>query len=166
MTKRYFEDIDEGEPLNCRPVPVSKEEIVRFAAEFDPQPFHVDEEAARKSVFGGLIASSLHTLSACTRAVVEAQGHVAILSGIGMDEVRMFNPVRPGDVLSVDARWIDLKKSRSKPDRGFARIRCKVANQRGEPVIEYGYQYLISCRAPLPIADELPKAAEGRHQDR
>jgi acyl dehydratase len=80
---------------------------------FDPQPFHTDENAARSSVFGGLIASSLHTLSACTRSVVEAQGEVAILSGIGMDEVKMFTPVRPGDILIIDARWVDLKQSRS-----------------------------------------------------
>ncbi|MEM5789560.1 MAG: MaoC/PaaZ C-terminal domain-containing protein [Syntrophobacteraceae bacterium] len=143
---RYFEDIIEGEHLDCLPVSISKEAIVVFATEFDPQPFHIDEEAARASVFGGLVASSLHTLSACTRTVVEAQGDVAILIGIGMDEVKMFNPVRPGDLLFVDARWVDLKKSQGKPDRGFARIRCKVANQKGEPVIEYGYQYLLSCR--------------------
>lgn len=147
MGKRYFEDISEGERLDCRPVTISKEAIVRFATEFDPQPFHVDEEAARASVFGGLVASSLHTLSACTRSVVEAQGNVAILIGVGMDEVKMFNPVRPGDDLIVDARWVDLKRSRSKPDRGFARIKCRVANLKGEPVVEYGYQYLLSCRS-------------------
>jgi acyl dehydratase len=147
MKKRYFEDIAEGERLDCRPVAISKEAIIGFATEFDPQPFHVDEVAARESVFGGLVASSLHTLSACTRTVVEAQGDVAILIGIGMDEVKMFNPVRPGDELIVDARWVDLKKSKSKPDRGFARIRCRVANSRGEAVVEYGYQYLLSCRS-------------------
>ncbi len=148
MQKRFFEDISEGERLDCRPVPISREAIVGFATEFDPQPFHVDENAAGSSVFGGLVASSLHTLAACTRVVVDAQGDVAILIGIGMDEAKMFNPVRPGDVLSVDARWTDLKRSRSKPDRGFARIRCRVSNQKGEPVIDYGYQYLISCRTP------------------
>jgi acyl dehydratase len=77
--------------------------------------------------------------------VVEAQGDLAILSGIGMDEVKMFNPVRPGDMIRVAAQWVDLKRSRSKPDRGFARIRCQVSNQRDEAVIEYGYQYLIAC---------------------
>ena len=146
MSKRYFEDIAEGERLDCRPVKISKEAIVRFAAEFDPQPFHIDDLAARASVFGGLVASSLHTLSACTRTVVEAQGDVAILSGIGMDEVKMFNPVRPGDILNVDARWVDLKRSRNKPNRGFARIKCIVTNQNGEPVVEYGYQYFLSCQ--------------------
>ncbi len=147
MGKRYFEDLTEGEELRCRPVVMTREAIVAFAREFDPQPFHMDEQAAAQSFFGGLIASSLHTLSACTWAVVEALGEVAILSGVGMDEVKMYNPVRPGDVLSVQARWADLKRSRSKPGRGFAAIRCSVFNQGGEPIVEYGYRYMIACRS-------------------
>ena len=89
MAKRYFEDLKEGERLSCRPVVMTRESIVDFAKMFDPLPFHTDEDAAKKSIFGGIIASSLHTLSACTRAVVEAQGDVAILSGVGMDMVKM-----------------------------------------------------------------------------
>ncbi len=146
MNKKYWEDIVEGERLPCRTVVFDRSEIIEFAARYDPQPFHTSEMAAKSSIFGGLIASSLHTLAACTRVVVDAQGNVAILSGVGMDEVMMFNPVRPGDVLTVEAYWTDLNKSPGKPDRGFAGIKCKVSNQRGEPVIEYGYRYLISCR--------------------
>ncbi len=146
MEKRYFEDLTDGEHLHCNPVVMTREAILDFAEKFDPQPFHTDENAAKESLFGGLIASSLHTLSACTRVVVEAQGNVAILSGVGMHEVKMFNPVRPGDVLSVDAWWTELQRSRSKPDRGFASIKCKVTNQRDEPVIEYGYRYLVACK--------------------
>lgn len=144
--KRYFEDLVEGERLDCRQVVITREAIIDFAERFDPQPFHLDEAAARQSLFGGLVASSLHTLSACTRSVVDAQGKIAILSGIGMHEVKMFNPVRPGDTLWINARWSELRKSRSKPDRGFACIACKVHNQRKEPVISYGYRYLIACR--------------------
>ncbi len=146
MARRYFEDITEGERLHCQKVTITGEDIIEFAKRFDPQPFHTDENAAKESFFGGLIASSLHILSACTRAVVEAQGHAAILSGVGMDEVKMFNPVRPGDVLSVEAWWVDLKRSVSKPGMGFAGIRCKVTNQKREPVIEYGYRYMLACR--------------------
>ncbi len=146
MGKRYFEEITEGERLHCDQVIMTREEIIEFAKRFDPQPFHTDENVAKESFFGGLVASSLHTLSACTRAVVEAQGNVAILSGVGMDEAKMFNPVRPGDVLSIDAWWADLKRSRSKPGFGFAGIRCKVTNHNGEPVIEYGYRYMLACR--------------------
>jgi len=147
MGKRYFEDLSEGEPLSCRPAVITREAIIEFALAFDPQPFHTDEQAAAQSFFGGLIASSLHTLSACTRVVVEAQGDMAILSGVGMDEVKMYNPVRPGDVLTVQACWTNLKRSRSKPDRGFGAIRCTVVNQKGEAIIEYGYRYMISCRS-------------------
>jgi acyl dehydratase len=146
VAKRYFEDITDGERLDCRHVLVTREDIVAFARRFDPQPFHTDEEAARASVFGGLIASSLHVLSACTRVVVEAQGDVAILSGVGMDEVRMFNPVRPGDTLHVEARWTDLRRTRRTPEQGLAAIQCRVTNQNGDPVLEYGYRYLLACQ--------------------
>lgn len=146
MANKYFENLSEGEHLQCQSVSMTKEAIVGFAKAFDPQPFHVDEKAADASIFNGLVASSLHTLSACTRVVVEAQGNLTILSGVGMHEAKMFNPVRPGDTLFVEAWWTDLKKSKSKPDRGFASIQCKVTNQRGEPIIEYGYRYLIACK--------------------
>jgi acyl dehydratase len=146
MAKRYFEDITDGEQLDCRDVVLAREEIVTFAKAFDPQPFHTDEDAARKSIFGGLIASSLHVLAACTRVVVEAQGDVAILSGVGMDEARMFNPVRPGDTLHVEAWWTDLRRTRSKPNQGFAAIKCRVTNQSQDLVIEYGYRYLLATR--------------------
>jgi acyl dehydratase len=148
MERRYFDDLSDGEPLYCQPVLMTREAIIDFAKKFDPQPFHTDENASSESVFGGLVASSLHTLSACTRVVVEAQGDVAILSGVGMHEVKMFNPVRPGDTLSVEAWWTELQRSPGKPDRGFAAIKCKVTNQRKEPVIEYGYRYLLACKTP------------------
>jgi acyl dehydratase len=146
VEKRYFDDLESGEYLHCQPVAITREAIIDFGKKFDPQSFHVDERAARESFFGGLVASSLHTLSACTWAVVEAQGNVAILSGVGMHEAKMFNPVRPGDILTIEARWTDLQRSRSKPDRGFASIKCQVINQRKEPVIEYGYRYLVACK--------------------
>lgn len=146
MPRRHFEDLTEGEGLRCQPLMMTREAIIDFAEAFDPQPFHVDDNLAKASIFGGLVASSLHTLSACTRVVVEAQGDVAILSGVGMDEVKMYNPVRPGDTLTVEAWWADLKRSRTQPDRGFAAIKCKVTNQRREPIVEYGYRYLVACR--------------------
>ena len=146
MTKKYWEDLSEGERLSCRPVFFERTDIIEFAKKFDPQPFHIDETIANASIFGGLIASSLHTISACTRVVVEAQGDLAIMSGLGIDEVKLFNPVKPGDVLLVEAYWSDLKRSRSKPDRGIAGLKCKVTNQRGEPVADYGYRYLVACR--------------------
>jgi acyl dehydratase len=132
--RKYFDDLVEGERLDCQPVVMTREAIIDFAKRFDPQPFHLDDAVARQSLCGGLVASSLHTLSACTRSVVDAQGKIAILSGVGMHEVKMFNPVRPGDTLSVNARWSELRKSNSKPDREFASILCNVHNQHKELV--------------------------------
>ena len=144
--KIYFEDLNEGQSLECRAVEFTRESIISFAARFDPQPFHIDEAVAQNSIFKGLVASAMHTLSACTKVVVEAQGTVAILSGVEIHKVRMFNPVRPGDTLTVAARWAELRRSRSKPDRGFASILCDVANQSGQPVMTYGYRYLVAGR--------------------
>jgi acyl dehydratase len=146
MSKRYWEDLTEGERFTCRPVAFDREGIVAFGKEYDPWPFHVEGEAAGRSIFGGVIASALHTLSACTRVVVDAIGEIAVLSGLSIDEVRTPLPVRPGDVLTVEACWDGLRRSRSKPDRGIAGVKCRVVNQRGETVMEYGYRYLVACR--------------------
>ena len=101
---------------------------------------------ARRSIFGDVIASALHTISVCTRVVVDAHGEIAILSGLSIDEIHAFHPVRPGDVLTVEGRWDGLRRSRSRPDRGIAGVKCTVRNQRGETVMEYGYRYLVACR--------------------
>ena len=149
MIARYWEDLSEGEQLECQTITFSLSEIVGFAEKYDPQSFHTDELAAAASRFGGIIASSLHTLSACTRVVVDAQRGVAIIVGLSMDEIKLSNPVRPGDVLTVNAHWSGLRRSASKPDQGIAGIRCKVVNQSGETVMEHGYRYLIACRSSL-----------------
>ncbi len=117
----FWDDLAESMPLPCRSVSFDRDGIVEFAREFDPQPFHVDEGAARASIFGGLVASSLHTLAACTRSVAESQEHLAILTGVGLDAVEMFNPVRPGDVLAIDARWADLRRSKADRIRSVGR---------------------------------------------
>jgi acyl dehydratase len=151
MGKRYWDDLTEGERFTCRPVAFDREGIVAFGKRYDPLPFHADEAAAARSIFGDVIASALHTISRCTRVVVEAHGELAILSGLSIDEIRTFHPVRPGDVLTVEGRWDALRRSRSKPDRGIAGLKCTVVNQKGETVMEYGYRYLIACRPnPFP----------------
>lgn len=143
---RYWEDLAEGEPLDCRPIILDLEEIIEFARKFDPQQFHVDEEVAAASRFKGIIASSLHTLSATTRVIVDAQKDVEILVGLGILEVALPNAVRPDDILTVDAYWSDLRRSASKPGQGLATVRFTVRNQRMETVLESGYKYMIACR--------------------
>jgi acyl dehydratase len=147
MAPRYWDDIVEGEPLNCSSIVLSLPEIIAFAKTYDPQPFHVDEQAAAASRFGGIIASSLQTLSACTRVIVDAHGDMAILSGLGIEPVQLPNPVRPDEVLTVEACWTDLRRSRSKPDRGMATTRFRAMNQQGEIVIASGFTYMIACRS-------------------
>ncbi|MFA6147758.1 MAG: MaoC/PaaZ C-terminal domain-containing protein [bacterium] len=146
MGKRYWEDLTEGDRFTCAPVAFDREGIIAFGKKYDPLPFHVGGEASDRSLFGGVIASALHTLSACTRAVVDAHGDIAILSGLSIDEVRAPKPVRPGDVLTVEGRWEGLRRSQSRPDRGIAGLKCTVVNQNGETVMEYGYRYLVACR--------------------
>jgi acyl dehydratase len=148
---RNWDDLVEGEPLDCRPFVLGLEEIIEFANKFDPQPFHIDEEAAAASRFQGVIASSLHTLSACTRVIVDAQKNIDILIGLGILEVALPNVVRPEDLLSVDAYWSELRRSASKPGQGLATVRFTVRNQRKETVLESGYRYMIACRREEPI---------------
>ena len=145
-TTRYWDDIEDGEPLDCRPVVLGLDDIIEFARRFDPQLFHVEEDFASNSRFGGIIASSLHTLSAATRVIVDAQRDVAILIGLGILEVALPNPVYPDDLISIDARWSDLRRSASKPWQGLATVRFRAVNQRGETVMESGFRYMLACR--------------------
>lgn len=147
MAPRYWDDLVEGEEIKCRTIELSLPEIIEFAEKYDPQSFHIDERAAAVSRFGGIIASSLQTLSACTRVVVDAQGEMAILTGLHIEQVQLPNPVRPNDLLTLEVYWTDLKRSRSKPDRGMATARFKAVNQKGETVIESGFRYMIACRS-------------------
>jgi acyl dehydratase len=138
MAKRYvyLEDFVVGEVIELGSRPVSREEIVEFATRYDPQPFHVDENAAKASIFGGLIASGWHTASMFMRLFVDrvlAGG--ATLGSPGIDEIRWPRPVRPGDTLAARVTVLEAVPSRSKPDRGHVRIRYEVSNQMSETVM-------------------------------
>lgn len=99
---QYYEDVSCGEAYEYGSTTVSRDEIISFAEAYDPQPFHVDEEYAQQSMFGGIIASGLHTLSVCNRLATDgAFENLAILGGYGIDELRFYEPVVPGDRLSV-----------------------------------------------------------------
>ena len=136
MPKYYFEDLVVGGAYEYEGRAISREEIVAFAREFDPQPFHVDEEAGRKSVYGGLIASGWHTVALCMRMLVDGfVNESASLGSPGADEIRWLKPVRPGDTLHLRAECIETTSSRSRPDRGRGRFRYEVKNQRGEVVM-------------------------------
>ena len=115
---------------------ISKESILAFAREFDPQPFHTDEEAAKRSIYGGLLASGWHTGSLLMRILNDGLlKDTASLGSPGVDELRWLKPVRPGDVLSARMTVLESIPSRSKPDRGLIRSLMELRNQHGEVVV-------------------------------
>lgn len=133
---RYFEDFQQGEVIETGSYTVPREEIIAFAQQFDPQPFHIDDEAARRSIFGGIIASGWHTASISHRLFVEGLLRTSSSMGSpGLDELRWLLPVRPGDALSVRVEVLSTTPSRSKPDRGAIKFRFEVRNQKGEVVM-------------------------------
>lgn len=130
---RYLEDFEPGAVYEAGTVQVTEAEIVEFAARYDPQPFHVDRDAARASIYGGLIASGWHTVALTMRLLVDNVFNTAASMGSpGIDELRWLLPVRPGDVLSPRVIVLETRPSRSKPDRGILRFRVEVTNQAGE----------------------------------
>jgi acyl dehydratase len=132
----YFEDLAVGQTFGTDTVTVEPEMIKSFAAEFDPQPFHMDEEAARGGFFGGLVASGWHTAALSMGLLVGGELKiVGGLIGMGAEELRWPRPVRPGDVLRVESEVLGLRASRSQPDRGIVRVRNTTLNQDGQAVM-------------------------------
>jgi len=130
---RYFEDYVPGLTVDCGTFTVSEAEIVAFAAQYDPQPFHVDPVGAKNGPFGGLIASGWQTTSLMMRLLVEYfVSAETSLGAAGVDEIRWPKPVRPGDTLHVVATVLEARRSSSKPDRGIVRSLAEVTNQNGE----------------------------------
>ena len=134
MSQRYFEDLKAGDRFKSGTYKVTEEQIVSFAREFDPQPFHLDPAVARQTMFKGLIASGWHTAAITMRLFVQTLNFTEGAIGLGVDELRWPNAVRPGDVLQVETEILDLRESRSKPSHGIVRIRNVTTNQRGEVV--------------------------------
>ncbi|MCP3138419.1 MaoC family dehydratase [Pyxidicoccus xibeiensis] len=148
---RYFEDFQPGDASEHGPYVVSREEIIAFAKQFDPQPFHLSDEGGREGIFGGLIASGWHTASICHRLIVEGLlGKAASLGSPGLDELRWLKPVRPGDALSVRTEVVSTTPSRSKQDRGAIKFRFEVRNQHGEVVMTEIANALFSRRPAAP----------------
>jgi acyl dehydratase len=135
MTERYLEDFAVGQTFGSGRLRIDPERIKTFAAEFDPQPFHVDEEAARNSVFRGLAASGWHTAAITMRLLVEGELKPAGgIVGTGFDEFRWPRPVRPGDELRVESEVLEVRPSKSRPDQGLIKVRTTTLNQDGEAV--------------------------------
>lgn len=135
MAEKYLEDIAVGQTFSTARLRVETEGIKAFAAEYDPQPFHLDEEAARSSIFGGLAASGWHTAALTMRLLVGGEFRPAGgLIGAGMDELRWPAPVRPGDELRVVSEILEVRPSRSRPEQGLVKMRATTLNQNGDAV--------------------------------
>jgi len=144
--QRYLEDFEVGMVHSSGRYTVTQEEIVRFAGEFDPQPFHIDGEMAAASVFGGLTASGAHIVALQLKLIHESDlgRNDAVLAGLGWDEVRFPEPVRPGDTLSLTIECIGKRISESKPDRGIVKNLVTLKNQKGETVLKSIHTILVA----------------------
>ena len=151
---KYWEDFKVGEATELGSCSLSEEEIVAFARKYDPQPFHTDEVAARRSIFGGLIASGWHTCALLMRLSVEAmqREQAAATGSPGVDSCRWLRPVRPGDVLAGRTEVLESWPSKTRP-LGFVRRRVEMVNERGEVVLAIVGITLYQRRPPAPAGE-------------
>jgi acyl dehydratase len=143
---QYFEDFAAGQKFVSEPRPVEAAEITEFARQFDPQPFHLDEAAARDSLFGGLAASGWHTAAMTMRLCLSSDFRPAggIIGGGG--ELVWSKPVRPGDSLRVEIEVVETRASRSRPGQGLVKVRIATLNQHGETVQTFAPTLLVERR--------------------
>ena len=149
MREHYFEDYSVGQTFKGGPLPpLTAEQIKAFAAQYDPQPFHLDEEAAKKTFFQGLAASGWHTAALTMRLFVESDvkpvgGYV----GAGGEELRWPRPTRPGDILRVEVQVLELRPSRSRPELGIVKMQITTLNQRDE-IVQIAKPVMMVPRRP------------------
>jgi acyl dehydratase len=157
MTAKYFlEDFAVGQVFATGKVQVDTDQIKSFAKQFDPQPYHLDEEAAEKSPFNGLAASGWHTAALTMRLLVDGDFKPAGgILGVGFDALSWPKPVRPGDELHAKSKILEVRPSKSKPDRGTIRVRTTTYNQNDEAVQEFTGNLLVPRRNPVASNDDV-----------
>jgi acyl dehydratase len=147
MTEYYLEDFAAGQSFKTGRVRVDKEKIFAFAREYDPQPYHLDEAAAQKSPFQGLAASGWHTAAMTMRLMVDGEFKPAGgILGVGFEQLSWPRAVRPGDELHAVSEILEVRPSKSKPDRGLISVRTTTFNQNGEPVMMFTGNLLVPRR--------------------
>ena len=151
MSGRYLEDFMAGQTFASGRLRVEQDRLKAFAAEFDPQPFHLDEEAARATLFRGLAASGWHTAAITMRLLVESELKPAGgIVGAGFDELKWPQPVRPGDELHVESEVLEVRPLKSRPDQGVIKVRTTTLNQNGEAVQISVGNLIVPCRPATP----------------
>ena len=149
MSLRFFEDFRPGEQLEFGSYTLGEDELTDFAQDYDPQPFHIDDEAARNSIFGGLIASGWHTGAIMMRLFVEnVLQDCATIGSPGFDDLRWHKPVRPGDTLRVQANCAATRPTDNRPEIGEVDYQIRVLNQHDELVASLVYIVLVRRRNP------------------
>ena len=144
----YLEDLSPGQRFTTKTHTVSESEVLSFARTFDPQPFHLDDAAARATIFGGLAGSGWHTAALTMRLMVESGPRLAGgILGVG-GEISWTAPMRPGDTLHVDSEIVSVSPSRSRPERGMATIRNETRNQHGQVVQTFVARVIVPRREP------------------
>jgi acyl dehydratase len=147
----FLEDISVGQRFGSGTVQVSAEDIIRFARDFDPQPFHLDPALAGETLFGGLAASGWHTAALSMRLLVEGEFQPAGgLIGAGFDELAWPIPVRPGDTLQVTSKILAVRRSQSRPMQGVIKVRNLTINQNGETVQRAVANLIVKARSSEP----------------
>lgn len=148
MSDLFFDDFEIGQSFRTRGATLSEAQILDFAFQYDPQPFHLDLQAARESPYGGLIASGFQTLLIAFRVFYQEKIiNACSIGSPGMESVRWLKPVRPGDTLTVRAEVLDKRPSKSKPDRGVLKMRYEVMNQAEEVVMAFEITHIFLRRA-------------------
>lgn len=149
MDTRFLDDLTPGQRFTSPGLTLTEAEIIDFAWRYDPQPFHLDANAAAASPYGGLIASGFQSLAICFRLFIQS-GVLAesSLGSPGIDELRWLAPVRPGDTLHSEIEVQEVRPSSSKPDRGIARLKYQAVNQRGEAVLSFIVIHLLRRKKP------------------
>jgi len=144
---RYFEDYVAGSVYEFGTIAVTEDEVIDFAKRYDPQPFHIDPESAKKSAFGGIISSGWLTASLAMRLLVDNYvSSVASLGSPGVKDLKWLKPVRPGDDLSIKVTILDTRRSRSKPSQGMVNLSLEVLNQKREVVMTMQSVGMVLCR--------------------
>jgi len=143
---KYLEDFIPGEVEKVGEYLLTQEEIIEFGKKWDPQFFHIDPEAADKSVFSGIIAAGTHLLAITVLQLITHQPRVSVLAGLGWDEVRFLGPARPGDTLTLFRECLEIRPSASKLDRGVVRNRLTLSNQNGHSLLSYVDTILVAKR--------------------
>jgi len=146
MGEIYFESLLPGFQAASGPVVVTEAEIIEFGTRFDPRPFHIDPVAAKQSVFGGLVAPGCLVFALRSKLMNQLNPSIAYLAGLGLEQMDLPRPVRPGDALSLTIECVELRESRSRPNAGIVRFANTVTNQNNELVLSMVAKVMVAKR--------------------